>query len=81
VRYVEFSYDSAPRDRGALVPMEGENILLPISNEQIEQAVVVVIADTTTLSTTEAWQSSLQRHIGKCTVAIVVIQVSASSPW
>src|SRR5579871_746655 len=56
-----------------------KNILSPIGYEQIEVAVIVIIAHTTTLAPSGLHQTGVLGNIRKCAVAIVVIQVPGGS--
>ena len=53
-----------------------EHVLPPVRDEQIVEAVVVVVADTTRLPPAGVGQPRLLRDIGECAVAVVVKQVT-----
>ena len=54
-----------------------QHVLSPESLQQIEIAVVVIIADASALSPTRAGDAGFCAHISECAVVIVVIQMTS----
>ena len=60
---------------GAVAIVVVQNILAVIGNKEIVKTIIVVVADTDTLSPSGMRQAGFYRHIGESAVAIVLKQV------
>src|SRR4029077_16998028 len=56
-----------------------ENVFAPVGEKKIEVAVVIVVADTTSLTPSGPCYAGARGHIGKGAVMVIVVEMSGGS--